>query len=265
MSSSIVRAALVASVACTLPPVSRHNRKLSMVPKASSPPAPWRARRPRDRAARRSCWRKNTDRAAARSWRRSPARGRRAQRIAKIGRAPVLPDDRIVDRLAGGAVPDDGGLALIGDADAGDIVRGEAGLGHRLAHGRDRRLPDFLRVVLDQTRRRKDLPQFLLRGGERLEAGIERDRARRGGALIDGDESGRQAASPGLQRAQSSSRAEFSSPRPDWRLPDRRRSFGWWRPACAAPGRNSRRSSPAGGAWPAPPPGGPAAPSTTPA
>ena len=29
--------ALVASVACTLPAVNRHNRKLSMVPKASSP------------------------------------------------------------------------------------------------------------------------------------------------------------------------------------------------------------------------------------
>ena len=37
MSNSIVRAALVASVACTLPPVSRHSRKLSMVPKASCP------------------------------------------------------------------------------------------------------------------------------------------------------------------------------------------------------------------------------------
>ena len=37
ISSNMVRAALVASVACTFPPVRRHNRKLSMVPKASSP------------------------------------------------------------------------------------------------------------------------------------------------------------------------------------------------------------------------------------
>ena len=37
MSSSAVRAALLASVACTLPPVSRQSRKVSMVPKASSP------------------------------------------------------------------------------------------------------------------------------------------------------------------------------------------------------------------------------------
>ena len=89
---------------------------------------PSRARPPRDRAARRSCWRKNTDRAAARSWRRSPARGLAAQRIAKIRRAPVLPDDRVVDRLAGRAIPDHGGFALIGDADAGDVARAETGL-----------------------------------------------------------------------------------------------------------------------------------------
>ena len=37
MSNSSVRPALVASVACTLPPVSRQMRKLSTVPKASSP------------------------------------------------------------------------------------------------------------------------------------------------------------------------------------------------------------------------------------
>ncbi len=37
ISSSAVRAALLASVTCTLPPVSRQSRKLSMVPKASSP------------------------------------------------------------------------------------------------------------------------------------------------------------------------------------------------------------------------------------
>ena len=37
ISYSSVREALVASVACTLPPVRRHSRKLSTVPKASSP------------------------------------------------------------------------------------------------------------------------------------------------------------------------------------------------------------------------------------
>ena len=37
MLNTIVREALVASVAWTLPPVRRHNRNVSIVPKASSP------------------------------------------------------------------------------------------------------------------------------------------------------------------------------------------------------------------------------------
>ena len=44
-----------------------------------------------------------------------------AQIVAGLRGAPVLPDDGVVDRLAAGAVPDDRGLALIGDADAGDV------------------------------------------------------------------------------------------------------------------------------------------------
>jgi len=35
--------------------------------------------------------------------------------------APVLPDDGVVDRLAGLPVPDDGGLALVGDAHAHQV------------------------------------------------------------------------------------------------------------------------------------------------
>ncbi len=42
---------------------------------------------------------------------------------AGVGGAPVLPDDGAVDRLAGRAVPDDRGLALVGDADGGDVGR----------------------------------------------------------------------------------------------------------------------------------------------
>ena len=46
-SNSIVRDAFVTSVACSVPPVSRHSRKLSIVPKAISP-ASARSRRPGD-------------------------------------------------------------------------------------------------------------------------------------------------------------------------------------------------------------------------
>ena len=63
---------------------------------------------------------------------------RGAQNIADIGGAPVLPDDSVVDRLAGGAIPDDDGLALVSDADRGDILGGDLGFRHHLAHGRNR-------------------------------------------------------------------------------------------------------------------------------
>ena len=116
------------------------------------------------------------------------ARG--AQRGAGIGGAPVLPDDRIVDRLARRAIPDDRGFALIGDADPGDILGADAGLRHRLPHGRDHGRPDFLRIVLDPPRRRIDLPQLLLRNRDRAKLCIEHDRPCRGGALVDGDEVG---------------------------------------------------------------------------
>ena len=115
-----------------------------------------------------------------------------AQRVASIRGAPVLPDDGVMDRLAGGAIPDHHRFALIGDADAGDIFRREARLRHRLAHDGDRGLPDFLRIVLDPARRRINLGEFALRGGERLKPGIEHDRARRCRALIDGDDMRRQ-------------------------------------------------------------------------
>src|SRR5919201_962723 len=35
----------------------------------------------------------------------------------------VPPDDRVVDRLSGFAIPDDRRLALVGDADGGDLFR----------------------------------------------------------------------------------------------------------------------------------------------
>jgi hypothetical protein len=46
--------------------------------------------------------------------------------------AGVLPDDRVVDRLAGELVPHHGGLALVGDADGGDLMAVDVGLGQGL-------------------------------------------------------------------------------------------------------------------------------------
>ena len=55
---------------------------------------------------------------AGRSARGPASRARRALSWSQsVGGAAVLPDDGVVDRLAGRAVPDDGRLALVGDAD----------------------------------------------------------------------------------------------------------------------------------------------------
>ena len=88
------------------------------------PPRPSRARPARCRASTRSWCRRSRRRAPARSSRGTSARGRARLSASQIGGgAPVLPDDRVGDRLAGRAIPDDGGLALVGDADRGDVAR----------------------------------------------------------------------------------------------------------------------------------------------
>ena len=195
ISNSSVRDALVASVAWTLPPVSRQSRNESTVPNASRPcSAAARApvhmvEQPADLGRREI---RIEHQAGLVRDRGLMAGG--AQRRAGVGGAPVLPDDGVVDRLAVDAIPDDRGLALVGDADAGDVLGADAGLGHRLAHGRDHGRPDFLRIVLDPSRRRIDLAQLLLRDRDRRELGVEHDRPRRGGALVDGDEVGRHGA-----------------------------------------------------------------------
>ena len=110
----------------------------------------------------------------------------RLQPRADVGGAAVLPDDGAVHRLTGGAVPHHRGLALVGDADRGDVLCGEARLLQRLAADRDGRGPDVLGLVLDPARRRKMLRELLLRHGRDRDVAAKHDGARGGGALIDG-------------------------------------------------------------------------------
>ena len=58
---------------------------------------------------------------------------RAAEFVAERGRTGVLPDDRVVHRLAGGAVPQDRRLALVGDAERAELVGAQPGLGERAA------------------------------------------------------------------------------------------------------------------------------------
>src|SRR5437867_8021796 len=98
-------------------------------------------------------------------------------------RAPILPYDCIVDGAASLAVPDDRGFTLIGDPDPGDVTRSDLCLRHDGPDCCDHGCPYFLRVMLNLARRRIDLTQFFLRGGERPQRRVERDGPRRGRSL----------------------------------------------------------------------------------
>src|ERR1700730_16657428 len=109
----------------------------------------------------------------------------RLERGAMLRSAPVLPDDGIVDGLARRALPDEGGLALIGDADTGDCRGRKTGLAEDLAHRGKRRLPNLLGIMLDPAGSREDLPEFLLTDIDRRKIRSEDDSAGRRRALVD--------------------------------------------------------------------------------
>ena len=76
----------------------------------------------------------------------------------------ALPHYRVIYRLAGASFPHDGGLALVGDTDAPDILCGHAGAQQRLARHGKLSIPYVARVMLDPSVMRKMLWEFLLRG-----------------------------------------------------------------------------------------------------
>ncbi len=80
-----------------------------------------------------------------------------AELVAALGRAPVLPDQRPVNRLAGRRVPGEDRLALVGDPDPVQVGALDAGVGDRLHGDLPRDVPDFRRVVLDPARPREVL------------------------------------------------------------------------------------------------------------
>src|SRR5205823_142151 len=105
--------------------------------------------------------------------------------------AAVLPDDGAVNGPSGGAVPDDDGLALVGDPDGGDLGGPPVGGGQRLADGAGDGVPDVLGLVLDPAVAGVVLFDLLLGGpedGERV--GVVGDRPGAGGALVDGQDHG---------------------------------------------------------------------------
>ena len=80
----------------------------------------------------------------------------------------VLPDDRVVHRLAGRAVPHQRGFALVGDTDRDDLTRLQVGLGERARGDLAGVAPDLLGVVLDPACLGEDLLVFGLVDGNHV-------------------------------------------------------------------------------------------------
>ena len=106
------------------------------------------------------------------------------QLVAVGAGAPALPDDGVADRFAGVAVPYDGGLPLVGDADGCNVL----GAGPDLVHGRQGYAqlggPDLVGVVLHPPGPGEILGEFLLCNAAHLSRLIEQDAAVGCGACI---------------------------------------------------------------------------------
>ena len=84
-------------------------------------------------------------------------------------------------------VPHDCRFALVGDPDRGDTPRARPAPVDGFAHRRQRAAPDVLGVVLDPSRSRIVLREFAPRQRHGLTALIEYEAARRGRALVNGE------------------------------------------------------------------------------
>ena len=100
------------------------------------------------------------------------------------GRAAALPDDGVVHRAAGGTLPQDGGLALVGDADARNVAGVHAALGDHLVHHAVLAGPDLHGVMLHPALMGVDLLKFPLLHTEDVLLVVKQDGTAAGRALI---------------------------------------------------------------------------------
>ena len=162
----MVRLALVTSVTCTPPrgpPVRFHSTQESAVPKIASPFSA-SARTP-STFSRIHCTLPAAKYVAGGRPGLAPDHVAAAVAVERRGDAVgagVLPDDRVVVRPAGVAVPHQRRLALVGDAERGKVAGRQLRRVQRRMQHRRGALPDLDRVVLDPARLRQDLFVFEL-------------------------------------------------------------------------------------------------------
>ena len=109
-----------------------------------------------------------------------------AKLFTKIGCTATLPNDGVINGSARSFVPNDGGLALIGDADGGDFLGRDACCNDGFRHGRVLRSVDLKRIMLDVACRGIKLCKFLLRLGNDLSVLIKENGTGAGRALVQG-------------------------------------------------------------------------------
>jgi hypothetical protein len=90
-----------------------------------------------------------------------------------------------VEGAAGGAFSKEGGLALVGQAEGGDIAAGEIGFGDGGEGGAAGGFAEIGGIVPDPAGLREVLQEFLLGFRAGVAAVVENDGARRGGALVE--------------------------------------------------------------------------------
>ncbi|MNU91015.1 hypothetical protein D3C71_808950 [compost metagenome] len=108
------------------------------------------------------------------------------QLVAQGGGAAVLPYDGPGQRAARGAFPDDGGFALVGDADGGQVGGCGAGIAQGFARHVELAVPDLVGIVLDPARTGIVLAEFALADAAHDAFAVEHDGPGTGRALVQG-------------------------------------------------------------------------------
>ena len=108
----------------------------------------------------------------------------RTQLIADRRAGAALPHDRAVDRATCNALPHDGRLALVGDADRRNVAGIRLRRGKRIARDGDRRGEDLVGVVLDVSRGGVVLGDLAVGTAAHRATLVEDERGRPGRALI---------------------------------------------------------------------------------
>ncbi len=138
----------------------------------------------------------------------------RAQLVAAGRGAPVLPDDRAVERLAGRRIPHADGLALVRDADRREPAVRDAGVGQRLERERPRDVPDLLRVVLDPAGPGEMLLDLAVGAAHELGLVVEHEAGAARGALVDREDHGARSLPLPAQRTSTGCRKTGPNVRP---------------------------------------------------